>query len=92
MFIMFNVYVSIFLCVYRLSKTAAIIQHNFRLFVSICEHEDMVTSIIDYLKYFSVQIIHMMNGMFNNILAKAIVKILILHFLHFYHNFLFLYL
>ncbi|KAM0726623.1 hypothetical protein ACS0PU_007807 [Formica fusca] len=50
----------------RLSETALIMQDNFLLFTSVCEHIDVVNSIIDYLKYFSAQFMHDTKGEFKN--------------------------
>lgn len=52
---------------YRLSETAFLIQDNFLLFASVCEHIDVVNSIINYLKYFSVQFMHDTMSTYNNI-------------------------
>ncbi|XP_050451604.1 uncharacterized protein LOC126851557 [Cataglyphis hispanica] len=50
----------------RFSETAILIQDNFLLFASVCEHIDVVNSILDYLKYFSVQFMHDTNSEFKN--------------------------
>ncbi|XP_070162468.1 uncharacterized protein [Polyergus mexicanus] len=50
----------------RLSETALIMQDNILLFLSVCEHIDVVNSIIDYLKYFSTQFMHDTKGEFKN--------------------------
>ncbi|XP_072751757.1 uncharacterized protein [Anoplolepis gracilipes] len=42
----------------RLNETASIIQDNFFLFASVCKHKDIITSIINYLKHFGVQLMY----------------------------------
>ncbi|CAL1687930.1 unnamed protein product [Lasius platythorax] len=50
----------------RLDEAVSIIQDNVLLFASVCEHKDVLTSIIDYLNYFGVQFMYDIKGEFND--------------------------
>lgn len=70
------VYIYLFLYVCRFLHTASLIKENLNLFMSFCEHVDVITTIIDYFVYYGMRSkLENAFGTYNNICAFAILRI-----------------
>lgn len=51
-FLLFLIY---FIYIYRFLETATVLEKNLSLFQFFCEHVDIITTIIEYLKYYGTK-------------------------------------